>query len=120
MDNKEKLDALMKDEAFVKKLEACKTAAEIIALYKEQGIEVTEENAKAGLAVLQKGDELDESALENVSGGTLGALVGIATIATAHSVIIGLNAVSDKLNNAAWAIDTAGHIIADDAFRSKI
>ena len=105
MATKEQLDVLMENEEFVEKF---KTASpeEIIALYKEQGIDVTPENAKASYDYMHGTGELDESALEEVSGGSARTIIGIATVSTACSIANGLYAlgsISNAIGNAAAA-----------------
>ncbi len=52
----------------LQKAATCKTADELIALAKTEGYELTKEEAEAFLAE-QRDVELDEAALERVSGG---------------------------------------------------
>jgi predicted ribosomally synthesized peptide with nif11-like leader len=77
MDQKElelKLEQLNNNPEFKEKLEACETAEEMAALFCEEGIEVTAEQLTQAVSMVtaQNSDgELDEDALENVSGGIL-------------------------------------------------
>ena len=52
----------------VAKAMACKTAEELMALAKSEGMELTKEEAEAYLAELED-IELDEKALDKVAGG---------------------------------------------------
>lgn len=98
MATKEQLDALMENEVFVEKFKAAASPEEIIALYKEHGIDVTPENAKASYDYMHGTGELDESALEEVSGGSARNIIGIATVATACSIANGLYAIGSIAN----------------------
>ena len=51
------------------KMNAAKTAEELIALAKAEGIEATEEEIKAQFEALHKEGELADEELDNVSGG---------------------------------------------------
>jgi len=53
----------------IEKAKVAKTAEELLALAKENGIELTEESAKAYFEQLHKNGELSENELENVAGG---------------------------------------------------
>ena len=91
---REQNERLMRDEAFVKRLAEAESPAEIVALYKAKGIDVTEENAKAGFAFLHETDELDEAALEKVIGGNKTDFARLASIATAAAITVGIVTVS--------------------------
>lgn len=56
------------EELLIKAKEA-KTAEELLALAKENGIEMTEESAKAYFEQIHKTGELADEELDNVSGG---------------------------------------------------
>ncbi len=129
MATKEQIDALMQDEVFVEKFKSAASPEEIIALYKEQGIEVTPENAKASYDYMHGTGELDESALEDVSGGSMRAVIGIATVATAASIANGLFLMGDIAHhigytaaanayNAGNAAGAIGNVIANDIMNS--
>ena len=61
------LDALMKDEAFNAKLDACQTMEEISALLKANGVEMTADQLQD---LMDKSEgELNVDALEDVAGG---------------------------------------------------
>ena len=54
----------------IEKAKAAKSAEELLALAKENGVEMTEEEAKAYFAELNSEScEIDDDDLENVSGG---------------------------------------------------
>ena len=56
----------------IQKAMACETAEELMALAKEEGIELTKEEAESYLAELED-FELDEATMKNVAGGGLSA-----------------------------------------------
>ncbi len=53
----------------IEKAKQAKTPEELIAIAKENGTELTEENAKAYFAQLHKTGELNDDELDNVAGG---------------------------------------------------
>lgn len=57
------------NEELIMKAKAAKSAEELMALAKENGMELTEEEASAYFARLNKSGELSEEELSNVSGG---------------------------------------------------
>ena len=84
---KNKLDNLMKDPEWVKKLEAMETVDELAAMLQEQEIPVTADELCDAFEKLQKGGELDAEDLDNVSGGLIftagmgiAAMVGISVL----------------------------------------
>ena len=87
----EKFNQLMEDKEFVMKMLGQATPEDVQALYRANGVEITMEDIDnlgktLDLCFSKMDDELDESALENVSGGfaiTLGAGVTIWTIGKA-------------------------------------
>ena len=56
------------------KIKAAKTAEELIAIAKAEGIEATEEQIKAQFDAMHKQGELADDELENVSGAGCGSL----------------------------------------------
>ena len=64
------------------KIAAAEALEDVVKICAEAGIEVTEEMLKAELEK-QKNGELDEAALENVSGG----LVGLVALGAAAAVV---------------------------------
>ena len=58
-----KLEELMQDEEFTAKLEKAKDLDEVLAMLKEQGIELSKENLETAVRQLDE-SELDESSLE--------------------------------------------------------
>lgn len=65
------LEKLMQNEEFTKKLESAQNLDEVLAMVKEQGVEITKEEVEAALKKLDEG-ELDENSLEDVAGGIAG------------------------------------------------
>ena len=63
-----KLDLNSLTEEQIEKAMACETPEELIALAKEEGVELTLEQAKAYFEELEN-VELDEKALDKVAGG---------------------------------------------------
>ncbi len=59
----------MTHEELILQAKAAKTSAELLALAKENGIELTEESAAAYFEQLNKMGELTDEELNNVSGG---------------------------------------------------
>ncbi len=53
----------------IEKAKQAKSAEELIALAKENGAQITEENAKAYFDKLNKAGELSDDELDNVAGG---------------------------------------------------
>ncbi len=53
----------------IQKAKECKTAEELLALAKENGVEMTAEQAAQKFAALQNEGELADDELENASGG---------------------------------------------------
>lgn len=82
---------LMENKEFSEKLALTETTEEVIAVFSEYGVTVTEADLEAALAsVKTTGNELDEAALENVAGGIYGA------------VISGLIMLGDRLGTWKW------------------
>ena len=65
-----KLEELMQNEEFTAKLEKAKDLDEVLAMLKEQGIELSKENLETAVRQLDE-SELDESSLEAVAGGSV-------------------------------------------------
>ena len=85
------IQTLMENKEFSEKLALTETTEEVIDVFAEYGVTITEEELEAALAsVKSNGNELDEAALENVSGGIYGA------------VITGLIALGDRLGTWKW------------------
>lgn len=78
MDIQEKINALLADEAFVEAYNQLKTPKELIVLFQQNGVEVTEEIAMEMFEpIAQEECELSEDDLDNVSGGgAFGAQIG--------------------------------------------
>ncbi len=108
----------MQTPEFVEKFKNAESPAAIIDLYKAEGIEISEENAKASFDYMHETGELDENALEAVSGGSLGRMIGIATAATAASIAVGLLNAGDAAYNksriaAGAALGIANEILSE-------
>ena len=85
------IKSLMENKEFSEKLTLTKTTEEVIAVFAEYGVTITEDDLEAAIASAKSnGKELDEAALENVSGGIYGA------------VITGLIALGDRLGAWDW------------------
>ena len=82
---------LMENKEFSEKLAMTETTEEVIKVFADYGVTVTEEELNAALASAKsEGSELGEAELSNVSGGVYGA------------VITGLIALGDKLGTWKW------------------
>ena len=68
-----KLEEALKDEAFAKALAEVKTEEDLKKVFDDRGIEVSPEDIKELMAEAAKEEkgELDEEALEEVSGGMI-------------------------------------------------
>ena len=77
----QKIQELCNDEKFTSRIAMCTTAAEVAALFTEEGVTISASEMEHLLAMVTvpAGDELDENALDGVSGGVL-ALGQIALI----------------------------------------
>ena len=62
------------NEELIAKAKEAKSVEELLALAGENGVEMTEENAKALFERLQSSGELADDELDNVSGGGCGLL----------------------------------------------
>ena len=79
------IEELKTDKAFMEKIENAESIAEIVALFKDKGIDVTEEQLEAAADYYGKREELSEDSLERVAGGivdpisiSLGIVIGVA------------------------------------------
>ncbi len=61
----------MNKEEFIAKLKEAKSADEILALAKENGIELSEDKAKELFSQLNASGELSDDDLEKVAGGNI-------------------------------------------------
>ena len=67
---------LMENKEFSEKLALTETTEEVIAVFAEYGVTVSEADLEAALASAKTtGNELDEAALENVAGGMAGGII---------------------------------------------
>ena len=64
------LEELMQNGEFTEKLEKAKDLDEVVAMIKEEGVEITIEELRAAIEQNDEG-ELDEDKLEAVSGGSM-------------------------------------------------
>lgn len=69
----QKIQELCNDEKFTSRIAMCSTAAEIAVLFTEEGVTISAEEMEQllAMAAVPAGDELDENALDGVSGGAL-------------------------------------------------
>lgn len=69
----QKIETLCNDAQFTAKLSMCSTPAEIAELFTREGISVTAEEMEqiVVMAAIPAGGELDENALDGVSGGAM-------------------------------------------------
>ena len=85
-----KIEALKTNKVFIEKLLEAKSNEDIIAVFADEGIEVTEKEILAADDMLTSDGELNEKALENVSGGWVGVVIGIAAVLAGASAARGL------------------------------
>ena len=105
--NEERIKEIFADEEFVKEFFGKETPEEAQALLAEKDIDVSVSDLcklmDMLIAKVENPDaeaELDDEALEDVSGGSL-ALVGI--LAAVGAIFAGLYYVQDRLNTGRWA-----------------
>ena len=68
----EKLNALLGSEEFMAKVSGCETRETLLALFAENGVEMTPEEFKAFLKKLDEPEcALSDDELENVAGGNI-------------------------------------------------
>ena len=66
----EKLKALLGSEEFMAKVSGCETRETLLALFAENGVDMTPEELKAFLKKLDEPEcELSDDELENIAGG---------------------------------------------------
>jgi predicted ribosomally synthesized peptide with nif11-like leader len=75
-----KVEELSQNEEFKARIAQLESAEEIAAAFRTEGVEVTAEELQTALATQQSG-ELSEDSLDGVSGGLIGTMVGLATVA---------------------------------------
>ncbi len=68
---KVEMEALFANQEFVEKIEQAKDNAEIVKLFADNGIEVSEQDIEEVKAMGKNDGELDETALDEVAGGKL-------------------------------------------------
>ncbi len=69
----------------IQKAKECKSAEELLALAKENGVEMTAEEAEAYLAELGTEGEMSDDELENAAGGGCHNKEGRLVVTTKHS-----------------------------------
>jgi len=68
----EKLKALLGSEEFMAKVNGCETREKLLALFSENGVDMTPEELKAFLKKLDEPEcALSDDELENVAGGNI-------------------------------------------------
>lgn len=93
--DEEKVKEFMNDEEFINKVSECQATPEIyVEKFKKFGIELSEEEAKAVQETVEKimekpVEELDESALKDISGGVTGKQVAAGIALTAAGAVGG-------------------------------
>ncbi len=65
------IEELLRDDEFVKDLEAAERDSDVLELFNRHGIEITEADIKA-IRIENSNGELSEENLEEVAGGMLG------------------------------------------------
>ena len=81
MTRKEKVQLVMNDSEFVKKISAMENPEDVQAAFAEEGIDFTidEIGQIAELAAQNNGDELTEGQMNSVSGGVLAEIAIVAS-----------------------------------------
>lgn len=81
-----KVNEIMATEEFGKKFVDVVGVEEAVALFKEFGVEMTEAEFEEIMASIPDEEELDADSLEEVSGGVIGTLGAVITIAKGASI----------------------------------
>lgn len=68
---KAEMEALFSDKDFAEKIMQAKNNEEIVKLFADNGIKVTEQDIEDAKAMGENNGELDVAALENVAGGVI-------------------------------------------------
>lgn len=68
---KVEMETLFADKDFTDKIMQATNNAEIVKLFADQGIEVSEQDIEEVKAMSESNDELDVTALDNVAGGVI-------------------------------------------------
>ncbi len=97
MTDDEKLQSLLSDEAFAKQILELETPAEVVKLLGEKGVVIPESTVVAIRNKIAEGvsEELDEEALEQVSGGS----ITLATVAVVAGVAAGVMTLATKVDS---------------------
>jgi len=94
------IEELKKDELFMSRLAKMTDPKEVVDIFAEKGIEISEEEASLALTKVEEdsADELTDESLEKVSGGsiTLGLMLGFAGLVAVISFARGINASEKK------------------------
>lgn len=93
-----KVNELLSNQEFVDKLKDMETIDDIAEAFTAEGVEVTADELEKAAADAESGNELDENALEAVSGGVLPFIAGPAIFLglTALGIYIGGKAGNKK------------------------
>ena len=68
---KVEMEALFADKDFIEKIMKAKNNAEIVKLFADNGVEVTEQDIEEVKTMGENNGELDVTALDNVAGGII-------------------------------------------------
>ena len=77
----EKINELFRDENFVSALCQAKTPEEVAAIFNANSVQMTAADAQQIMDYVTQKEELDENALDNVSGGIVWTSVYVACFA---------------------------------------
>ena len=76
-----KINELLADESFISALCQTKTAEEVAAVFNANSVQMTVAEAQQIMDYVTQKDELDENALDNVSGGIVWSAVYVSCFA---------------------------------------
>lgn len=85
----ELVQQLSEDKEFMADLAKTENVSEVVALFAQNGIEISEEDLVRVMPSVSADGELDESALEQVNGGWVGFLIAIAGVCAGASAARG-------------------------------
>ena len=91
---------LLSDEGFVEKLASVTTAAEVAAVFRAEGLDMTEDDARQVMEYVTHEGELSEDALDTVAGGIVWTAVYVSCFVI--GVGVGLLHGAVKRLKAAW------------------
>jgi predicted ribosomally synthesized peptide with nif11-like leader len=89
MDKLGKIEALKENKEFLAKIANLKNPEDIAAAFRAEGIEVTDEEIEKALNIIGENGELNENALEEVSGGFWTFIGSLALILIGASIASG-------------------------------